>query len=209
MHPELTLTAIEPILRWLNIAGLTVFAVSGALLAVRLRLDIIAACFFAIAAATGGGTMRDLLIGAPVFWMRDATPLIICLSVAVAAWLVPLRWWPERALDWFDAAGLAAYAVFGAGKALTYGISPLPAAVMGVVTACMGGVIRDVVAGVPSILLRNELYITAAILAAGLYVGLSALGLNDTWASMLATAGGFALRGAAIRWGISAPRHPG
>lgn len=116
MHEQLTLV-IEPILRGLNIAGLSVFAVSGALAAARNRLDIIAAGFFAIVTAVGGGTLRDVLIGAPVFWMRDPTPLVICLAVAAAVWLVPPTRWPERALDWFDAAGLSAYAVYGAGKA--------------------------------------------------------------------------------------------
>jgi uncharacterized membrane protein YeiH len=209
MPNELTLTAIGPILRTLDVAGLAVFAVSGALAAARQRLDIIAACFFAILAATGGGTLRDVLIGAPVFWMREPTPLVICLTVAVAVWLVPLHWWPTRALEWFDAAGLAAYAVYGAGKALSFGIAPLPAAAMGIVTACMGGVIRDMVAGVPSIMLRNELYVTAALLAAALFVGLTRAGLPTPVASLCGTAAGFALRGAAIRWGLALPRHPG
>ena len=209
MHSELTLTAIEPVLRALNIAGLAVFAVSGALAAARGRLDIIAACFFAIVTATGGGTMRDVLIGAPVFWMRDPIPLVICLAVAIAVWLVPLHWWPTRALDWFDAAGLSAYAVFGAGKALSFGIAPLPAAAMGIVTACMGGVIRDVVAGVPSIMLRNELYVTAALLAASLFVGLTRVGVSTPAAALAGAVAGFALRGAAIRWGLALPRHRG
>lgn len=201
--------AIEPVLHALDIAGLSVFAVSGALVAARRRLDLIAACFFAVLTAVGGGTMRDLLIGAPVFWMRDSTTLFICLAVAVAVWLVPLDWWPTHALDWFDAAGLAAYAVFGAGKALGYGIAPLPAAAMGVVTACLGGIIRDVVAAVPSIMLRNELYVTAAVLAATVFVGLTSLGAASPVASLTATAAGFALRGAAIRWGLALPRHRG
>jgi uncharacterized membrane protein YeiH len=209
MPNELTSIAIGPVLRAVNIAGLSVFAVSGALAAARQRLDIIAACFFAIVTATGGGTTRDVLIGAPVFWMRDPTPLLICLAVAVAVWLVPMRWWPTRALEWFDAAGLAAYAVYGAGKALRYGIAPLPAAAMGVVTACMGGVIRDVVAGVPSIMLRNELYVTAALLAAVLFVGLTSAGVPAPVASLGGTVAGFALRGAAIHWGLALPRHRG
>ena len=209
MHADLPLFPIEPVLRLFSYAGLAVFAASGALTAARQRLDIIAACFFAIVAAIGGGTMRDLLIGAPVFWMRDAAPLIVCLTVAVAVWLVPLRWWPTRALDWFDAAGLSAYAVYGAGKALSFGISPLPAAVMGIVTACMGGVIRDVVACVPSIMLRRELYVTAALLAAGLFVALNQLGVPGPWASLIATAAGFTLRGAAIVRGLSLPVHRG
>lgn len=209
MDTPLLLPAIEPLLRWLNIAGLAVFAASGALTAARRRLDIVGACFFALVAATGGGTMRDVLIGAPVFWMRDAAPIVICIAVAVAAWVIPLRWWPERALEWFDAAGLAAFAVYGAGKALQYGISPLPAAAMGIVTACMGGVIRDVVAGVPSILLRHELYVTAALLAACLYVGLTQVGLAAPWPLLIGTTAGFLLRGAAIRWGLALPPHRG
>lgn len=209
MYAEPALPLIEPVLRFLNIAGLSVFAVSGALAAARKRLDIIAACFFAIVAATGGGTMRDILIGAPVFWMTDPAPLVICLAVAITVWLVPLHWWPVRALDWFDAAGLAAYAVYGAAKALSFGIAPLPAAAMGVVTSSMGGVIRDVVAGEPSILLRNELYVTAAVLAAALFVGLNAAGMPAPWPSLIGVGVGFALRGAAIRFGLALPRHRG
>lgn len=209
MDASLTLASIEPVWRGLDLAGLSVFAVSGALLAAREKLDIIAACFFAIVAAIGGGTMRDVLIGVPVFWMRDPAPLIICLCVAVAVWFAPLRLWPVRALDWFDAVGLSAYAVYGAGKALAAGIAPLPAAAMGIVTACMGGVIRDIVAAQPSILLRNELYITAALLAAALFVILDQFGVAAPWASLIGAGAGFGLRGAAILRGLALPRHEG
>lgn len=209
LDAPLALNSIEPVWRGLDLAGLSLFAVSGALLAAREKLDIIAACFFAIVAAIGGGTMRDLLIGVPVFWMKDPVPLVICLAVGVAVWLAPLRVWPVRALDWFDAVGLSAYAVYGAGKALGAGIAPVPAAAMGIVTACMGGVIRDVVAGQPSILLRNELYVTAALLAAGLFVTLDYLGVASPWASLIGALSGFALRGAAISRGLALPRHEG
>jgi len=149
--------SIEPLLQALNVAGLAVFAASGALAAARKRLDFVGACFFALITATGGGSLRDVLIGAPVFWMQDAMPVILCLLVAIAAWAIPLRWWPERALEWLDAAGLAAYAVYGAGKALRYGVPPVPAVAAGVITACVGGIIRDITAGTPSILMRHEL----------------------------------------------------
>jgi uncharacterized membrane protein YeiH len=201
------LPPLEPMLRWLDWAGLAVFAASGALAAAKAQRDIVAAGFFAIVTATGGGTMRDLLIDAPVFWMHDAAPLLICLAVAIAVWLVPRRWWPERALDWCDAAGLAAYATYGAGKALHYGIPPLPAAMMGIVTASMGGIIRDTVAGVPSILLRHELYVSAALVAAGLFVGLTLAGLPAPWPAIIGAAAGFGLRGASIRWGWSMPGY--
>jgi len=200
---------IEPLLRWLDIAGLSVFAASGTLVAVRKRLDFVGACFFAMITATGGGTLRDLLIGAPIFWMQSPTPVIISVIVAAAAWLVPLRWWPERALDWFDAAGLAAYAVYGAGKALQFGISPVPAITAGVITACIGGVIRDITAGVPSILMRHELYVTAALSAAALFVGLNSAGIDTPWPTLLGFGLGFAMRAAAIRWKLALPPHRG
>jgi uncharacterized membrane protein YeiH len=200
---------IASLLPWLDLAGIAVFAASGALAAVRKRLDFIGACFFALVTATGGGTLRDLLIDAPIFWMHDPTPVILCILVAGAAWMVPLRWWPERALDWLDAAGLAAYAVYGAGKALHYGISPIPAVAAGIVTACIGGVIRDITAGVPSVLLRHELYVTAAVIAAAGFVGLTSIGLPAPWPMALGFGLGFALRGAAIRWQLALPAHRG
>ncbi len=200
---------IASLLPWLDIAGLAVFCASGALAAARQRLDFIAACFFALITATGGGTLRDVLIGAPIFWMHDATPVIVGVSVAVAAWIVPLRWWPERALEWFDAAGLAAYAVYGAGKAIQFGIAPVQAVTAGVITACIGGVIRDITAGVPSVLMKPELYVTAALAAAGRFIALTALGVSSTLAATIGFATGFALRGAAIHWKLALPAHSG
>jgi uncharacterized membrane protein YeiH len=206
MHPHF-IPPIQPLLPWLDLAGLAVFAASGALAAARARQTIVTFCFFAMVTGTGGGTTRDLLIGAPVFWLHDAAPIAVCLGIAGLVWLTPRIWWPERALDWCDAVGLAAYAVYGAGKALNYGIPPLPAAVMGVVSACLGGIIRDVVAGVPSIILRPELYVTAAALAAGLFVALTLAGLPAPWPAIIAALAGFALRAAAIARGLALPAY--
>lgn len=191
-----------------DLAGITVFAASGAMAAARKHYDIVAGCFFALITATGGGTLRDLLLGAPVFWMSDWMPTFVCLVVGILVWLMPLRFWPSAAMEWFDGVGLAAYAVYGAAKALAFGQQPLQAAAMGVVTASMGGVIRDVVAGEPSMLLRNELYVTAAIAAATVFVGLALLGVSMPIAIGAGFAVGFALRGAAIAYGLRLPRHP-
>src|SRR3569833_3170740 len=171
------------------------------LAATRKRLDIFAACVFALVTATGGGTVRDILIGAPVFWLTDSWPIIACVGVAAAVWIVPLQRWPAQTIEWLDAVGLVAYAVYGVSKALGYGLQPLQAAAVGTLSACMGGIIRDVIAGVPSILLRHELYVTAAMLAAGLYVSCSLLGLPNEAAVAIGAIGGFALRAAAIRFG--------
>jgi uncharacterized membrane protein YeiH len=120
---------------------------------------------------------------------------------------MPRRLSPERALVWLDAAGLGAYAAFGAAKGLAFGVAPIPAIGMGVLTACLGGILRDVLAGEPSTLLRPELYVTAAALSAALTVGLVLIGVPAAIAGPAAALAGFALRGAAIRWKISLPTY--
>jgi uncharacterized membrane protein YeiH len=154
--------------------------------------------------------VRDLLIDAPVFWVQDRLPALVCLGVALLIWVTPERWWKGSALAWLDAVGLAAYAVFGAGKALGFGVPPVPAVVMGVISACVGGIIRDVLAGEPSILMRPELYVTAAALAATLYVILRlAIGLPAFEAAVPAALAGFGLRAAAMHWKIALPAYRG
>lgn len=202
-EPTAMLPAVMP---WLDLAGLAVFAVSGALTAARHRQTMVTLVFFALITGVGGGTLRDLLLNAPVFWVHDPRVPLVCLVAAVAVWATPARWWRGSALDWFDAVGLAAYAVYGAAKASGYGISPIPAAMLGVVSACVGGIIRDVIAGEPSILMRPELYVTAAALASTSYVLLSALGVPG--AGPIAALAGFALRGAAIRYRLALPAYP-
>ena len=205
----LTALPFASVLTLLDVAGLSVFAASGALLAARKRLDFLAAGFFALITATGGGTLRDLLIGSPVFWMQDSTPVILCVVVALAVWVVPLRFWSARTLDWFDAAGLVAYAVYGAAKALEFGVSPVSAIAAGVITACVGGVIRDITAGVPSVLMRHELYVTAALASAIVFVTLSNTGIPAPWPASLGFISGFALRAAAIQWHLALPAYRG
>ena len=193
----------------LDYFGIAVFAISGALLAAERRLDFVTFIFFAVATGVGGGTLRDLLIGAPVFWVRTNATLLICIAAALLVWVASHRWFAGKALLWFDAAGMAAYATYGAAKALGYGVAPVPAFAMGVLTACAGGIIRDVLAGEPSILMRRELYVTPAALAAGLFVGLTLAGAPAWPAALAASAAGFALRAAAIARGWSLPAYKG
>jgi uncharacterized membrane protein YeiH len=186
-----------------------VFALTGALLAARLRQTFVTMAFFALVTGVGGGTVRDLLIGAPVFWVRDPWVAAICLAVALIAWLTPQAWWEGKLIEWLDAGGLAAYATLGAAKALVFGIAPVPAVVMGVVTGCVGGIIRDVLAGRPSILMRPELYVTAAALSASLCVLGKLASLPDAITWGVAVLGGFGLRAAALAWGLKLPGHRG
>jgi uncharacterized membrane protein YeiH len=191
----------------LDLFGIAVFAASGALAAARAGQTLVTFAFFALVTGVGGGTVRDLLIGAPVFWVHDWRVPAVCLGTALAIWLLPRKLWPERAIDWFDAMGLAVYAVFGAAKALSLGVPPLPAMMMGVITACVGGIIRDVLAGVPSILLRPEIYVTAAALASALFVGLTMVGAPVSLAAGIGAAAGFGLRALAIARGWRIPSY--
>ena len=202
-----TAPAIPQALELLDFFGIAVFAVSGALLAAEKKQTLVTFIFFAVATGVGGGTLRDLLIGAPVFWVHTNSTLLICIAASLLVWLVSGTRLTGRALPWFDAAGLAAYATYGAAKALSYGVAPVPAFAMGVLTACAGGIIRDVLAGEPSILMRPELYVTAAALSSGLLVGLTLLGTGEPLAAAVAGLAGFALRGMAIARGWSLPAY--
>jgi uncharacterized membrane protein YeiH len=195
------------LIRLLDLAGIGVFALSGALMAVRLRQTLVTACFFALVTGVGGGSVRDLLIGAPVFWVHDGAIAAVCIAIALTVWLTPQSWWDGRLLEWADAVGLAAYSVFGTAKALAWGVPPVPALLMGVITGCVGGIIRDLLAGVPSIIVRPEIYVTAAALASGLFLLLLWAGLTLPVAAVAGAVAGFVLRGAAIRWSLALPAY--
>ncbi len=202
MLPPESFPVLPPIFDY---AGVTVFALTGALAAARDRQDIITFWFFAVATGIGGGTLRDLLIGAPVFWIGDATYLGIGLAASIAVWFAAPHLQRLKTLIWLDAVGLAAYAVIGAGKALALGVDPFVAIAMGVLTATFGGVIRDVLAGQPSALLKREITISAALVAAGVFVVATRLGIAPLWAGALGAMLGFGLRAGAIHYGWALP----
>ena len=201
--PALT-PALPPLL---DLAGIAVFALSGALLAARLRQTFVTMAFFALVTGVGGGSVRDLMIGAPVFWVHDPWVAPVILLTALIAWFTPARWWEGKLLDWADAVGLAVYSTIGTAKALAFGVEAVPAVLMGVITGCVGGIIRDVLAGRPSILMRPELYVTVAALSATLCATGTLAGLPPglVWAG--AALAGFALRGAALLWKIELPAY--
>ena len=197
---------LPPLPAAFDYAGVAVFALTGALAAARDRHDLVTFWFFAVVTGVGGGTLRDLLIGAPVFWIGDPAYLGIGLAAAIAVWFAAPHLERAKTLIWLDAVGLAAYAVIGAGKALSLSVDPLIAVAMGVLTACFGGVIRDVLAEQPSALLKREITISAALLAASGFVAFNALGVEPLWAGVLGATAGFGLRAGAIqyRWALPA-----
>jgi uncharacterized membrane protein YeiH len=199
---------MEPLataLIWLDYAAVFVFGATGALAAARGKHDIVTFAFFSAFTGVGGGTLRDLLIGAPVFWVIRPDYLIVTLIAAVAVWVFGPRRFRERAFVWLDALGMSAYAVFGAAKATAVGVPPLAATAMGVLTAAFGGIIRDVLAGEPSVLLRKEIYITAALLGATVFVALEWLAVPTLYASLAGFISAFGLRACAIAFGWSLP----
>jgi uncharacterized membrane protein YeiH len=198
-----------PILAFLNIASIALFAASGAVAAARKNQTIVTFAFFGLLTGLGGGTLRDIVIDAPVFWLDKNYMAAVALVSATLVWFVPSRWWRQDVLKWLDAAALAAFAVFGAAKSLQWGVGPMPAVLMGVVTACAGGILRDVVSGEPSIMLGPELYVSCAFLSAAAFVLLETNGIGSPVAAGIAAIAGFSLRAAAIRFNWSLPSYRG
>lgn len=201
--------AFQTALYWLDYAAVAVFAASGALAAADRRHDIVTFGFFAAITGVGGGTLRDLLINAPVFWVQRPGYIITCMVVAIVVWNLGKHGWRFRALLWLDALGLAAYSVVGTAKALDLGVHPLSALIMGVLTTVFGGIIRDVLAGEPNFLLRREIYVTAALLGASAFVGLKLAGLAFWPAALIAFLAAFGLRACAIHFNLAMPSFPG
>ncbi len=193
----------------LDFAGVAVFAATGALAASRKRLDIVGFIFLAAVTGIGGGTLRDLLLGKlPVFWVKQPAFIAVCVIAAVSVYfLAHLIEYRYRLLLWLDAMGMAAYCVMGAGIALEFGVSPYAAIVMGVMTATFGGILRDVLSGEPSVLLSDEIYITAALLGSVSFVAMLNLGLDKVYAVTIAINLAFALRAAALSFGWTMPRY--
>lgn len=196
-----------PILEFIDYAGVAVFAATGALSASRKQLDIIGYLFLASATGIGGGTIRDLVLGAtPVFWVVNPNFIIVCAAVAIAVFLTShLLESRYRLLVWLDALGLSAYCAMGAAKGLAATGSPIVALVTGTLTATFGGVLRDLLAGEPSVLLRPEIYVSAALIGASAFVLASMLGLPLAVASALGVLTAFAVRGGALRYGWTLP----
>ncbi len=192
----------------IDLAGVAVFAVSGALAALRARMDLLGVAVVAAVTAIGGGTTRDLLLDRhPVFWIDDPVYLGVILAAAAATILwTRVAQPPMNSLAFADALGLAFFVITGAALTLQAGHHWGIVILMGTVTGVAGGVIRDVLsARVPMILRRGELYATAAIAGAGLFLLLLSLGASETVASLGGMGLVLALRLSAILLGLRLP----
>lgn len=191
----------------LDLLGVAVFAVTGALTASRKQMDIVGFGLLATVTAIGGGTLRDLALGAqPVFWVREPIYVAVCIGVAVVVFFTAHI--PEsrfRLLLWLDALGLSFFCVAGADKAIEAGTGWFIAVVMGVITATFGGVVRDVLGGEIPVILRKEIYATAALAGAAVFVGLFAAGIAGGLAAFAGFAVCLTIRGLALQRGWSLP----
>jgi uncharacterized membrane protein YeiH len=193
------------LVHFFDVLAAVLFAASGALVASRKGLDLMGFMWLAVITGVGGGTVRDLVLNVPVFWVQSPIYVSACLVTAAAMHVSPLVESRHKALLWFDAFGLAFVTVAGTVKALDVGASALVAIVMGVVTGSVGGIIRDTLGHVPSVILRHEIYVTASVLGACTYTALNALGLGRPVAMSAAFLVTFGVRGLAIKYGWSLP----
>jgi uncharacterized membrane protein YeiH len=192
----------------LNIIGLFVFAVSGALTALRNDMDVFGVAMIAFVTGVGGGTIRDVLLGTfPVWWVRDPLAIGVCLAGAIVATAgQPAIASRLKALIWADAAGLGVFTVLGAQAALAAGASAVIAIFMALATATFGGVARDVLCNEVPLVLKQEIYATAALVGAGLYVGMIELQIGAGLAAVIAALATFVIRAAAIIFKIRSPK---
>lgn len=191
-----------------DMIGIISCAISGVLVATRLRMDPFGITVLAGVTAIGGGTLRDMMMGAtPVFWIVDNTYIYVIILTAMISvfWLHRIHRFPVFLLPIFDAFGLATFTVIGAQKALAFGFSGVVAIVMGCVTGVVGGMIRDILSGQIPFVLQKEIYATASILGAALYVLCDWFGLGAIFSMAIAMLGTLTLRLAAIYFHLSLP----
>ncbi|MCX8571688.1 trimeric intracellular cation channel family protein [Aminobacter sp. MET-1] len=198
---------MNPLL-YLDYAGVAVFAATGALAASRKQLDVIGFLFLASFTGIGGGTVRDVILGLPVFWVVNPAYVLVCAAVAVVvfftAHLVESRY---KLLLWLDALGMAAYAAIGAAKGLEATGSLTVAIIMGMLTATFGGILRDLLAGEPSVLLKPEIYVSAAMTGAGIYTLAELAELPTEVSAFVAFVAAFMVRGGALKFGWTFPAY--
>ncbi len=199
----------ELLLTVLDRFGVLVFAVSGGVVAVRARMDILGVLVLSFLPALGGGTLRDLILDTDVFWLTDGWSLAMVGLGALLAFFFTDAAEGFKPMRWADAVGLAIFAVTGAAKTLALGHSIAIAVIMGGVTASAGGLLRDIVADREPLLLKEDIYATAALLGALAFCLSIEFGLSPSLATGIGFTIGFAIRAAALRYGLSLPKRRG
>ena len=183
--------------------GDVVFAVSGALMAARYKMDIVGFIMIGTITGIGGGTTRDLLLGRTVWWTHDPAELILVVTVSIITFFfISSEITRKKAANWADALGLSVFAVVGCHIALVFGSPFYIAVVIGMITATGGGVIRDVITNNEPMIMSGQLYATAALLGALCYASLKYWGVGEVTAEVAGVLSAFSLRASAIIFDI-------
>lgn len=194
-------------MQWLTLIAVAVSAASGVLEAGKKRFDLFGIIIVSIAAAIGGGSTRDMLLGRTVFWVRDQSYLLVAIAAALVTFFIARRInFSSKVFQIPDAIGLSLFAVAGANTALLADTPWLVASFMGVVTGVMGGVIRDVLCNEEPLVFQGTLYATAAWAGALIYIGMRSLYLDATVSALTAGAFILTIRLSAIYWDIGLPK---
>ncbi|MBC2840175.1 trimeric intracellular cation channel family protein [Robiginitalea sp. SC105] len=190
-----------------DLLGVIAFAISGVLVAMEKRLDLFGVGIIALVTSIGGGTLRDLLLGyAPVDWMRHPHIVYVILLTTTLAVLFQSRLKNLRtSLFLFDTIGIGLYTLVGIEKGLDAGLSPVICIALGTITACFGGVLRDILCNEIPVIFRREIYASACIAGGGLYFLFVAAGLSAVYAYVGGIAAVILIRLLAVRFGIGLP----
>ena len=192
----------------LGMGGTVAFAVTAVLAVTPRGIDLFGASVLGVITAIGGGTIRDLILDVPVFWASDLNYIWVALASSVVAF-----YWPRfmsRAdvyslMLYLDAIGLSMFAIQASRKVLLLEFAlPLGPILLGVITAIGGGLLRDVLAGNPTLLMKRELYAIPVTIGCALYVVAMAW-MPSAWTGLVCALVIFSIRAAAIRWGLTVP----
>jgi uncharacterized membrane protein YeiH len=202
---------VNLVIELLDYFGVVVFAISGALAAARARMDLVGFSLLGIVTGIGGGSLRDILLGQlPVFWIEQPQYIVLCVVAAsVTFFSVPMIASRLKFLLWADAIGLALFAVLGAQMAIAADVPMIIAALLGVVSATFGGILRDIICRETPLVLLKEIYVTAALIGALLYVCLIELKVASGIAMLVGFGVTFGVRGLALiyHWSLPAFVH--
>ncbi len=196
---------------YLDYFGTIVFAISGCLVAARKQSDILAFILLGLVTAVGGGTLRDLLIGrTPIFWLTNEIYILLCIGTAFVMFvglhhIQRIRHY-KAFLLWSDAIGLATFTIIGTHIAVLAEVDFIPAILLGVSTACFGGILRDILSQEVTLIFRNEIYMVACIAGSVAYQLVYLSGL-EFWAVPVGFTTCLVLRGLAIQYRLKLPGH--
>ncbi len=200
---------METLLHYLDLFGVAVFAVTGALAAGRKRMDLLGVIVLAAVTALGGGTLRDITLGTgPVFWVTDQVYVFVATATGFIVFFL-VRFWeiPNNVLTIADAFGLSVFTIIGTQKALALGNYAAIAIVMGVMTGVSGGIIRDMLSGEIPLILRREIYATASLFGSIIFCVIFLYVHNQILAIIVSIIVTLGLRLAAIKWNLALPQY--